>query len=84
MFASTYDGSDGYLVPAYRFTTEDGEGPTVLAIDDSFLAPPPDESGTRDGGTEPGAPGAIEPQPAPASETVPVTRNPDEAPAIGG
>jgi len=32
-------GTDGsfWLVPAYRFTTADGPGPIVLAVDDRFL-----------------------------------------------
>jgi len=34
-------GTDGtmWLVPAYRFTTADGVGPTVLAVPDQFLLP---------------------------------------------
>jgi hypothetical protein len=67
LFATSYDGNDGYLVPAYRFQTADGEGPTVLAIDDSFLAPPPDQGFGTDGkepATDVAPPSAVEPQPA--------------------
>ena len=39
LFAQSYTGDEGWLVPAYRFTTSDGVGPTVLAIDD--MLPPP-------------------------------------------
>jgi hypothetical protein len=67
LFATSYDGNDGYLVPAYRFQTADGEGPTVLAIDDTFLAPPPDQGFGTDGkepATDVAPPSAVEPQPA--------------------
>jgi hypothetical protein len=78
MFAASYDGTESWLVPAYRFTTEDGVGPFVLAIDDSFLAPPPGEERSDEptltiepsqGFDDPGVPPtAIEPQPAPETK----------------
>ena len=37
LYVSSTNGSDGWLVPAYRFSTADGPGPTVLAVDDRFL-----------------------------------------------
>ena len=37
LFATGTDGTI-WLVPAYRFTTADGAGPTVLAVADRFLA----------------------------------------------
>jgi hypothetical protein len=36
LFATGADGTN-WLVPAYRFTTADGTGPTVLAVADRFL-----------------------------------------------
>lgn len=87
--ASSYDGRELYLVPGYRFGTADGLGPSVLAIDESFLAPPPDAivPPASDGGSAPGGSGAIEPQPAPAPEPVPETtpgREPAEVPTTAG
>jgi hypothetical protein len=38
LFAIGGDGTT-WLVPAYRFTTADGTGPTVVAVADSFLLP---------------------------------------------
>jgi len=38
LFAVGGDGTT-WLVPAYRFTTADGAGPTVVAVADSFLLP---------------------------------------------
>lgn len=66
IFASTYDGSDSWLVPAYRFTTGDGVGPSVLAIDDSFFAPPPDQTPSGKGSVDSG--GSVTIAPAPASD----------------
>ena len=66
IFASTYDGSESWLVPAYRFTTGDGVGPSVLAIDDSFLAPPPDQAPSGKGSVDSG--GSVTIAPAPASD----------------
>lgn len=70
LFAASYTGDEGFLVPAYRFSTEQGAGPTVLAIDDKFLTPPDDlpvpepQRGVDNGG----APGAtVEPKPVPAT-----------------
>jgi hypothetical protein len=72
LFAPSFTGDIGFLVPAYRFTTSDGFGPTVLAIDDSFLQPPVDQVPTGKesiGSVGPGEPPAgVEPQPAPASD----------------
>lgn len=39
LFATSADGNEGWLVPAYRFSTADGSGPSVIAIDDRFLTP---------------------------------------------
>jgi hypothetical protein len=64
IFAPSYDGRESWLVPAYRFTTGDGVGPSVLAIDDSFLAPPPDQVPPDAGDVPPDQPVTIEPQPA--------------------
>jgi hypothetical protein len=36
LFATGADGTT-WLVPAYRFTTADGTGPIVVAVDDRFL-----------------------------------------------
>jgi hypothetical protein len=78
LFAGAYDGGDAFLVPGYRFTTEAGdEGPSVLAIDASFIAPPPGVTDPGGAKTDPGTSPGIEPQPAPAPrdtvvpETVP-------------
>jgi len=38
LFATGTDGTT-WLVPAYRFSTADGTGPTVLAVADRFLLP---------------------------------------------
>ena len=63
LFAPSYDGSESWLVPGYRFTTSQGVGPTVLAIDDSFLTPPgqvsTDDVPTGKGSIDPG--GAVPP-----------------------
>jgi hypothetical protein len=64
IFAASYDGSESWLVPAYRFSTGDGVGPSVLAIDDSFFAPPPDQIPPSAGDVPPDQPVTIEPQPA--------------------
>jgi hypothetical protein len=64
VFAPSYDGHESWLVPAYRFTTGEGVGPSVLAIDDSFLTPPPDQIPPGDGSVAPDQPVTIEPQPA--------------------
>lgn len=40
LYLSSADGQEGWLVPAYRFATADGPGPTVIAVDDQFLTPP--------------------------------------------
>jgi hypothetical protein len=40
LFATSTDGNESWLVPAYRFTTADGPGPSVIAVDDRFLTPP--------------------------------------------
>ena len=39
LYATSADGNEGWLVPAYRFTTADGAGPTVIAVDEGFLTP---------------------------------------------
>ena len=40
LFATSADANESWLVPAYRFTTADGPGPSVIAVDDRFLTPP--------------------------------------------
>ena len=40
LFATSADGNESWLVPAYRFATADGPGPSVIAVDDRFLTPP--------------------------------------------
>jgi len=80
LFAASYTGDEGFLVPAYRFNTDQGFGPTVLAIDESFLTPPdeipvPKGNGgtggdTGVGSTSPGNPGpsgTIEPPQGPTA-----------------
>lgn len=75
LFAQSFTGDESWLVPAYRFATSDGIGPTVLAIDDSFLLPPPgaDTGGSVDSGSGGGRTGSggVEPQPAPDPKSVP-------------
>jgi hypothetical protein len=68
LLAQSFTGEESWLVPAYRFATSDGVGPTVLAIDDSFLLPPPgtDTSSSFDKGST-----GVEPQPAPDATTMP-------------
>ena len=39
LYVTSYDGTEGWLVPAYRFSTSDGPGPTVIAVDERFLQP---------------------------------------------
>ena len=40
LYAVSYTNDESWLVPAYRFRTDQGAGPSVLAIDDTFLTPP--------------------------------------------
>jgi hypothetical protein len=61
ILATSYDGRDSFLVPGYRFTTSSGGTVSVLAIDDSFLAPPPGQSD----GTKSAPDVTIEPAPSP-------------------
>lgn len=70
MFAPSYTGGDAFLVPGYHFHTSEGDGPTVLAIADSFIAPPVDLSSSTKGSEptvtiEPSPPQPVEPSPAP-------------------
>ena len=70
LFAASYTGDEEFLVPAYRFSTDQGAGPTVLAIDDKFLTPPdqvpvPVPQRGIDGTDAPD--GTIEPKPVPAT-----------------
>jgi|GEM_PF-6363971 len=93
-FAPSFTGGDGWLVPAYRFHGDDGSTRTVLAIDESFLAPPPGGGSDAPGSTGPGStgpgstgegsgsPGSVAPAPAPP-EPVPPASGPNE-PASGG
>jgi hypothetical protein len=50
VFAPSYTGDDGYLVPAYFFNTAEGEGPRALAIDITYIETAPEA-------TDPGASG---------------------------
>lgn len=36
-----WDGSGSYLVPGYRFTADDDSAPTVTAVQDDLIEPPP-------------------------------------------
>ena len=63
LYASSYTGEESWLVPGYRFTTDQGVGPSVLAIDDSFLTPP-DEVPPDKGFDDPNGTVTIEPAPA--------------------
>jgi hypothetical protein len=79
--AGSYDGNDLFLVPGYRFTYgQDPSTISVLAIDESYIAPPPvtvpatDDVKTDPGSIEPAPPQAtIEPQPFPAPQEKPST-----------
>jgi hypothetical protein len=73
----SWDGSGTYLVPGYRFTTAEGPGPIVPAIEDDALTPPvdtattePPDSGSGSGG-DTGAGGGADGVPEPAVEPVP-------------
>jgi hypothetical protein len=72
LLAPSIDGATTWLVPAYRFSTADGVGPTVLAIDDSFLTPPDQVPDGKGGGINPDSSpeGTVtfDPTPAPASD----------------
>ncbi|MEY2454174.1 MAG: hypothetical protein QOD92_3748 [Acidimicrobiaceae bacterium] len=72
LFAQSFTDDQGWLVPAYRFTMSDGTGPTALAIDESFLLPPPgvDTGAGSSGSVDKGSAG-IEPQPAQDPTTAP-------------
>ena len=74
-------GSDGALwfVPAYRLTGDDGSAVTVLAIDESFVAP---SSGATGSSATVGTEIAPLPEPAPEPATDP-TQVPAPAPASG-
>jgi hypothetical protein len=52
----SWDQSGSYLVPGYRFTADDGSAPTVPAVEDDVLKPPPapSTSGPPVGKAEPG------------------------------
>jgi hypothetical protein len=63
LYAASYTGEESWLVPAYRFATDQGVGPSVLAIDDSFLTPP-DQVPSGKGSIDSGGPVTIEPAPA--------------------
>ncbi|MEY2403507.1 MAG: hypothetical protein QOD38_1058 [Acidimicrobiaceae bacterium] len=78
LFAPSFTGDEGWLLPAYRFTTSDGVGPTVLAISDSFLITPDQVPTGKDGTGSDGsagsvgsdAPVSIEPAPAGPPDTI--------------
>lgn len=73
LYQPTYDGQSGYLVPAYRFSTDDGQTPIAPAIDRSWFAPPPVDS-TPPSSAEPGSVGGEIPPAQPAEP--PVTAKP--------
>jgi len=66
---ASWDGSGTYLVPGYRFSTADGEGPTVPALPDDALEPPVDTATTEppDSGSGSGSDAGL---PEPAHEPV--------------
>ena len=71
LFVTSYDGSENWLVPGYRFRTNDGEGPSVLAIDDAFLTPPDAVKSAVSPQTAPA--GVPQPATAPAGVSEPAT-----------
>ena len=88
LYASSYTGEESWLVPAYRFTTDEGVGPSVLAIDDRFLTPP-DQIPVDKGVEDPDGTVTIEPRPGiepvpPATEPAPAVDPAREEPATGG
>lgn len=40
IFTPSFDGTEGWLVPGYAFSTADGDGPVVFAVDGQFFQPP--------------------------------------------
>ena len=69
-----YDGERPVLVPAWLFDVKGQPEPAAqIAIDPSFLAPPPAvDDGTRDGGTVDGDGGGDDPKSVPPGEPMPV------------
>lgn len=73
----SWDGSGMYLLPAYRYTADDDSEPTVPAVTDDVIAPPPapTEGGVDGGGGVDNAGGGgvsgSEVKPEPATEIVP-------------
>ena len=65
----SWDGSGMYLLPAYRYTADDGSQPTVPAVPDDVIAPPPTPTDGVDSGAGGGV-GGSEVKPEPAPETV--------------
>ena len=55
------DGTDGsiWLVPAYRLAGDDGSTSTVLAVDESFVAPATGSSDSSDSSGSPGSSGVL-------------------------
>jgi hypothetical protein len=66
----SWDGSGMYLLPAYRYTADDGSQPTVPAVPDDVIAPPPAPTEGVDSGGGGGVSGS-EVKPEPAPEIVP-------------
>ena len=64
VWESSWDGSGTYLVPGYQFTAEDGSDPTVDAVEEDLLEPPPTEPPAEPGQVEPANP-ALPPAPDP-------------------
>jgi hypothetical protein len=63
----SWDGSGTYLVPGYRFTAADDSQPTVPAVTDDVLEPPP---AADDPVAPPAESGPAEPVPAPTGGAV--------------
>ena len=72
LFAPSFDGTPSWLVPGYRFRIDVAALRSVLAIDDSFLTPPPDQVPGPKGTVDPGGTVTIEPAPG----TGPATKEP--------
>jgi hypothetical protein len=67
----SWDESGSYLVPGYRFTADDRSSPTVPAVDDEVLKPPPDVPETT-------VPSKGEPEPGQVDPSGPTSTTPTE------
>lgn len=66
----SWDGSGMYLLPGYRYTADDGSQPTVPAVTDDVIAPPPAPTDGVDSGGGGGV-GGSEVKPEPATTVAP-------------